>query len=283
MGAWCEFAEQNPAPEKYWGTFVASPARGVLHTAETFAFAPSPLSYYGDHNWPHFTSVFLKSGATKHYQHIPVDHAARALENRAGGVETNRRHAIQIEIAWHAADAASMPRAFLDGIRQLMRWVENNAGVQRSSIDLFHSYPPENGHSLGSEPWRMSSATWNAFGGWCGHQHTPEQVHGDPGKIDITYLLARPLEIDMPAPTHVTTAVHNPVGPGYWLLQAQGGVLSIDGAPFRGSIFNIPPEKRIMDPDEFFVSLLPIVKSASVTGYRLITNKGDGYDLPYTG
>ncbi|HEY6222818.1 MAG TPA: hypothetical protein VIW26_03470, partial [Gemmatimonadales bacterium] len=37
---------------------------------------------------------------------------------------------------------------------------------------------------------RFTAAAWLAFDGWCGHQHVPNNDHGDPGAIDIARLLA---------------------------------------------------------------------------------------------
>jgi hypothetical protein len=34
----------------------------------------------------------------------------------------------------------------------------------------------------------MSDDEWNAFNGWCGHQHVPENSHWDPGKLNIDHL-----------------------------------------------------------------------------------------------
>ena len=51
------------------------------------------------------------------FQHYSIKVAARALANPPGGVETNRRSAIQVEIAWTAADIASLPAGMIAKLR----------------------------------------------------------------------------------------------------------------------------------------------------------------------
>jgi hypothetical protein len=41
----------------------------------------------------------------------------------------------------------------------------------------------------------MSTAQWRGFDGWCGHQHVPNNTHGDPSDINIHALLE---DDDMP-------------------------------------------------------------------------------------
>jgi hypothetical protein len=44
--------------------------------------------------------------------------------------------------------------------------------------------------SYGASPARMSFAQWQNFTGWCGHQHVPENDHGDPGSMDFARVIA---------------------------------------------------------------------------------------------
>jgi len=119
------------------------------------------------------------------FQHYSIKVAARALANPPGGVETNRRSAIQVEIAWTAADIASLPAGMIAKHKKWMRWVEQQTGVQQHAPKFFGE--EAFGHS---GPARLSAEEWNAFDGWCGHQHVPENEHWDPGKIDMARLLA---------------------------------------------------------------------------------------------
>lgn len=163
---------------------IDAPFRGVLHTTESVDFSPSTLSYYGHSNPPHFT-LARKSGHANVYQHYSINVAARALANEEGGVQTNRECAIQIEIAWRAANIGNLPPEMKEALKELMRWISAQAHIQMTAPAFFG----EEAHGAGSVS-RMSFSRWRAFNGWCGHQHVPENVHWDPGKIDIDYLLA---------------------------------------------------------------------------------------------
>jgi hypothetical protein len=165
------------------GTYAGGPFRGVLHTTEIKTYTPSTKDYYGKYDPPHFTMVMNDSGEVKAYQHFPMTVAARALEH-TGAVETNRRSAIQIEIAWTAADIDNLPFAMIQKLWDWMRWVEDQADIKRWLTPEFLGLEARGYKS----PSRMSDADWIAFNGWCGHQHVPGNFHWDPGKIDIDAL-----------------------------------------------------------------------------------------------
>ena len=158
--------------------------KGVLHTTESVDYDPSQYSYYGHNNPPHFT-VAKKGQGAKVYQHFSVNNGSRALANEPGGVETNRGGAVQIEIAWRAANIANLPQPMKDELRKLIAWISSTMGIQKTSPTFYGS---SEGYGSGAAS-RMSFAEWKAFNGWCGHQHVPENVHWDPGLIDIKYLL----------------------------------------------------------------------------------------------
>lgn len=166
------------------GTYVDGPFRGILHTTESVDYTPSTTNYYGHSNPPHFT-LARKSGQARVYQHYSIRVASRALKNLAGGVETNRRSAIQIEIAWRAANIQNLPPYMKESLRNLMRWINGECGIASVAPQFYGSEAYGNGSAA-----RMSANAWNAFNGWCGHQHVPENDHWDPGRIDIAYLLA---------------------------------------------------------------------------------------------
>ncbi len=160
------------------GTYAGGAFRGVLHTTEAKYYHPSATDYYGHKNPPHFTLV-VESGQPRMYQHYPITRSARALENPLGGVETNRRSAIQIEIAWTAATIGELPDGMVAKLKSWMRWVEQEAGVKLRA-PKFHGSEAYGSGSVS----RMSSADWNAFDGWCRHPHVPENNHWHPGLID---------------------------------------------------------------------------------------------------
>ena len=65
-----------------------------------------------------------------------------------------------------------------------MRWIESQAEIQRVSPVFLGNEAYGNGSAT-----RMSSNEWEEFNGWCGHQNVPENLHWDPGIIDIERLL----------------------------------------------------------------------------------------------
>ncbi len=183
METWHPAAHRVEPHNAASGTMLQSPWRQVLHTTEVKQYTPSRDSYYGHQSYPHATVV-----AGRIYQHYPINRTARALKNVSGGVETNRLHCIQVEIAWKAAEAKAMPPELLSTVRDWVLWVQRQTGHR---LDTRIFYGEDAGFTLASPTsrQRMSHEGWRAFNGVCGHQHVPENSHWDPGAIDIQYLL----------------------------------------------------------------------------------------------
>lgn len=253
---WYPAAIKDELPNS--GSFYSMyPWRGLLHTTEGSSYAGARSVYVRNRSAPHFTCSF-EQGRFSVRQHIPLNRAARALQNLGGGVETNRIRCIQIEIVGFAAQSGAFSHPYLDGIGNLMRWIERNTTIQRTA-PIF--YGTDAGFILASKSarQRMSFAEWNAFNGWCGHQHCPENDHWDPGKIDINYLLS----VGGPTPTPPSGGnivavnsppvkkVDDPQGRGYWIITNDGGVFtfSFEGKelPFHGSLGGILLSKPIID------------------------------------
>lgn len=190
-------ATWDPAPVD-GGPFADGYApRGVIHTTEGWTYASARAAYRAHRGWPHFTASW-EGQRFQAWQHLDIGRAARALKNPAGGVQTNRARAVQIELVgtadkrneerWGDLYVANFPEEFLAGVAALMRWVEQTCGVRREAPGLAWIEHPEafgqrNGLRMGAQGWRL-------FRGWCGHQHVPENEHGDPGRLDIARLLA---------------------------------------------------------------------------------------------
>lgn len=174
------------------GPFFAGPKRGVLHTTEGATLEGAISAYIKNNAYPHFT--YERSRRIVE-QHIPINVAATALVNSAGGVETNRLGAIQIEIVG-TCDPANKDRMYfvpemdqtgLNDLIALMMWIEEQTGIQPYAA-LVKSYPASYGSNNGV---RFSGNFWHDFNGWCGHQNVPENLHGDPGNINMTALMVR--------------------------------------------------------------------------------------------
>jgi len=170
------------------------------------------------------------------YQHFDFDVSSRALVNAAGGVETNTLNVCQVEIVGTCDPAShkkwgSTPHLYTPelpdwAIRDLAafaRWAHDNHGVPLSSGLTFKAYPGSYGTSNGV---RMSFNAWNGFKGHCGHQHVPENLHGDPGTFPMAAILSAasgtnpPQEDDMPTANEVAKAV-----------LTFDGVIVVPGAP----------------------------------------------------
>src|SRR6516225_895300 len=129
MDPWWSEATKLPFASQNGGAYIGGPFRGVIHTTEFKDYTPSTTDYYGKIDPPHFTLV-MDGSDSRFYQHFAITVAARALEHNAGTIDTNRRSAIQIELAWVAAEIADLPEAMLERLWDWMRWVETQAGVK---------------------------------------------------------------------------------------------------------------------------------------------------------
>jgi hypothetical protein len=140
------------------------------------------------------------------YQHFDIDTSSRALRNLPGGVETNTLNVCQIEIvgtcdpathtAWGSTPHLYMPQLPGWAIRDLAafaRWAHEQHGVPLTSGLTFKPYPS----SFGANGVRMTNAQWSDFTGHCGHQHAPENDHGDPGAFPMTAILNTAKDADM--------------------------------------------------------------------------------------
>ncbi|MEU7594947.1 hypothetical protein AB0B79_18215 [Streptomyces sp. NPDC039022] len=168
----------------------------VWHTTE----GTSVPSYEGGRSAPNFTaSPDFKRQRLVWYQHFDFDTSSRALVNRGGGVETNTLNAAQVEIVgtcdpdthrrWGSMPHLYTPELPSWAIRDLAafaRWAHDQHGVPLTCGVQWRAYPG----SYGASSVRMSYAAWNAYRGHCGHQHVPENDHGDPGALPMDAILA---------------------------------------------------------------------------------------------
>lgn len=176
-------------PTRYRGNNLDFWEKIVLHTTESVRYSPNTDSYYGHQLWPHAT--LSHKAQWEIYNHLPLNRTSACMRNLSGGVQTNNDGCIQLEIAWTAGDGQFLPTEALDVLADWIEWVCDEVDIPKTFIDDFHFYPPENGYRLGKEPWRLRGPAWNNFRGILGHQHADENVHGDPGKINVAYLRER--------------------------------------------------------------------------------------------
>lgn len=171
------------------GSWVRQPAMICLHSTET-----------GDHGWPgysggqsapHFTIDPLTGEAR---QHVSLAYAARALKNPSGGVETNRGGPVQIEIIGTCDPERRGDKGWTflpdhDGWDALGALCADIAAACGIPLDTAVSWKPYPGSYGTSASQRLSPSAWKSYRGVLGHQHVPENDHGDPGNIDIQAIL----------------------------------------------------------------------------------------------
>lgn len=182
---------------------------GVVHTTE----GRSLPSYNGGAMAPTVTGMpNIKGRTIRWYQHYDVDESARALANKLGGVETNTANAFQIELVgtcddkyrttWSGAKAGvdylhwpTAPDWALVEVAWLVKWLNQNHGIPLTCVKDWLAYGKDSRRpgitpaSYGASPARMTFAQWRSFKGWCGHQHVPENDHGDPGSMDFARVI----------------------------------------------------------------------------------------------
>lgn len=179
------------------------------------------------------------------YQHFEFDTSSRALVNKAGGVATNTLNVTQVEVVgtcdpathkkWGSTPHLYMPELPDWAVRDLAafaKWANTAHGVPLSSGLTFKAYPS----SYGNSSVRMSAARWNAFKGHCGHQHVPENDHGDPGEFPMAAILTA-----AKGGTTTTPQENDPMA-GYTKKDIADAVLNTDG------VFGIPASWRTDNP-----------------------------------
>lgn len=220
------------------GAYTGGPYKGVLHTTEGASGPGAIAAFTTNNSWPHFMVDYVG----KVWQFFDTNVAARALMNLAGGVQTNTDSAIQIEVVGFAGQPNSHPQAQMDALRALMRWIEGATGVKPVGPGRAFA------SAYGQTNLRFSNAQWDAFNGWCGHCHVPENDHWDPGAINLDALLPPPGS-NIPA-SYLTEVIVpftliRPQG-GYMVVGGDGGVFSYDGAPFLGSLPGVPAVAKVV-------------------------------------
>lgn len=190
-------------------------------------------SYDGGAMAPNFTAK--PNWAAKKlewYQHFDFDISSRALRNLTGGVETNTLNVCQVEIVgtcdpathtkWEKAGyqhlyMPELPDWAIRDLAAFAEWANTNHGVPLSSGLTFKAYPS----SYGANGVRMNGSQWDDFTGHCGHQHVPENDHGDPGAFPMAAILAAAKngatqEDDMPTAAEIAAEVVKRLPAALW-------------------------------------------------------------------
>jgi hypothetical protein len=170
-------ASAQKVPGENAGPFVAGAgAKIVWHTTEGRSTEAAVHEFRTKRSWPHFT---LNPQTGRLLQHVAMDVAARALKHPAGVVETNKAHAIQVELVGLASETPHWTAEDYARIAHLARQIEAATGVSRTALATFR--PLTVAH--------LSPAAWLGGSGHCGHQHVPGNDHHDPGALRIDLIV----------------------------------------------------------------------------------------------
>lgn len=122
-------------------------------------------------------------GTGRRVQFIPWTWSAAALRGGAGGWQTNRGRAVQVEICGYAQDSASWPDDALWQIADLI------ADVMRDGCPINPTNTPDSSALRGTlatmtAPQRMSWPHWQTFDGIAAHVYVPNNDHWDIGSAN---------------------------------------------------------------------------------------------------
>lgn len=184
-----EHARSNPWAE-------TSDPKGCLHTTEGGGW---PV-YDGWTIMPHATIMPLPGSGIRGRQHLPFSQGSFALRNTAGGVQTNRDFVFQFELIgtcnkggladeagayyWPDADDAVLA----DLYRKVIKPLSAAYGIPIRS-QPWQAYPASYGPRGDTNTVRMSGPSFDGWSGWLGHEHAPENSHGDPGAFPWSRML----------------------------------------------------------------------------------------------
>jgi hypothetical protein len=162
----------------------------VLHTTEGGGWP----AYSGGAAAPTFTALPDYTNKKLIWrQHFPLNMSARALVNAAGGVNTNTSNVAQIELVGTSEKGGpgmywpEAPDWALQGLAAFVKWLNAEWAVSMKSTVRWVAYPASYGVNASQ---RLSGSEWLAYNGILGHQHVPENDHGDPGLFPIARLLS---------------------------------------------------------------------------------------------
>src|SRR5690606_35201642 len=168
------------------GRYAGGPKRLVIHTTEGYSIAGAEAAYRAKNVAPHFT---VDPKERRWVQHVDTSVSSSAMANRSGGVQTNRRSAIQVEVVGFAGQTQHTPDGDLAWLGEVLFAICWTEGIP------MHVHPTFVGAEAGTiatttAPQRMSFAEWDAFHGVCGHQHVPENTHWDPGRFPYDRMMS---------------------------------------------------------------------------------------------
>lgn len=177
------------------GPYTSTVDKLLIHTTEGSSIESAIGAYWANNSWPHLTVDCRHGRIPRRSGHLDMAVAARALRNEPGGVQTNTDGVVQIEVVGQAANPPAIDWAWLGA--NVVAHICRGLLIPLVSQVQWVAYPASYGRLA---PQRLSPDAWTAVQGLVGHQHVPENDHGDPGAIPIDVVLAAASELPLPPP-----------------------------------------------------------------------------------
>ena len=150
----------------------------VLHTTEGSTIAGAVATMKANRSWSNWVCDPATGGLMTL---TDSERGDRSLRNLSGGVETNNRPGVwQLEIVGFAAN---VPIYDEDWYRTLGRIIVDICNSKAIPKVFPHPFTDDAGYGTNGAV-RLTAAQWSACEGIVGHQHVPENLHWDPGRID---------------------------------------------------------------------------------------------------
>lgn len=167
----------------------------LLHSTEGSTIEGAVAAYRANNSWPHLT---VDCPRRRIVQHLNLTVAARSLRNTPGGADQTNRDGdilVQVEMVGHAGTPTDLgsPEDLTWFGREVVRPVCVGLHIPMRTSVRWVSYPASYGTTADQ---RLSPGAWDAYSGLLGHQHAPDNSHGDPGSIDIAWILRAATEED---------------------------------------------------------------------------------------
>jgi hypothetical protein len=194
---WLPDATRDSHPRSFPWAEQTDP-KGCLHTTESSSWP----TYSGWTIMPHATVMPHPGKGVEVRQHLPFSQGSFALRH-ARSQPTNGDYVFQFELIgtsekggpglwWPGADDAVL----LDLWQKVIKPLDAAFVIPFRALQ-FEAYPASYGTSNGV---RLSDSQFDTYSGWLGHQHVPQNDHGDPGAFPWDRLVA--LAGQQPKPPH---------------------------------------------------------------------------------
>jgi hypothetical protein len=183
---WLPDATRDPHPRSFPWAETTDP-KGCLHSTEGSSWP----TYAGWTIMPHATVMPHPGKGVEVRQHLPFSQASFALRHTRSQ-PTNGDYVFQFELIgtcdphgprgayfWPNADDAVLRDLWHKVIRPL-----DDAYVIPFRAPVWDAYPGETNRH------RMTDAEFDTYSGWHGHEHVPQNTHGDPGDFPWKRLAA---------------------------------------------------------------------------------------------